>query len=170
MSSTQVKQWFQSIIGKLKKYKYTALLLLVGIGLMLLPIEHSEEPEADDPVMYVEEALQEQMEEVLSQVDGVGKVRVLLTLESGAVTSYQEDVEITSNAEETQRQTQTVLISTDNGEAPVTTKTVYPTYKGAVIVCEGADRASVKLNLVQAVSSLTGLSTDHITVIKMKGH
>ena len=47
-------------------------------------------------------------------------------------------------------------------------KTKYPVYKGAVVVCEGADHASVKLNIVQAVSSLTGLGSDKITVLKMK--
>ena len=43
-----------------------------------------------------------------------------------------------------------------------------PTYLGAVIVCQGADSASVRLAIVEAVGSVTGLSTDKITVLKMK--
>jgi len=43
-----------------------------------------------------------------------------------------------------------------------------PTYLGAVIVCQGADSASVRLAIVSAVGSVTGLSTDKITVLKMK--
>ena len=42
--------------------------------------------------------------------------------------------------------------------------------KGAVVIAEGADRPAVKLNLIQAVSSLTGLGMDQITVIKMRGY
>ena len=41
-------------------------------------------------------------------------------------------------------------------------------FSRAVIAAEGADDAAVKLDLVSAVSSLTGLGADDITVIKMK--
>lgn len=39
-------------------------------------------------------------------------------------------------------------------------------WAGAVIVCEGGDSASVRLQLTQAVAALTGLSSDRITVVK----
>ena len=45
---------------------------------------------------------------------------------------------------------------------------VYPQFQGALIVSEGADNAAVRWNIVSAVSSLTGLGTDKITVVKMK--
>jgi len=38
---------------------------------------------------------------------------------------------------------------------------------GAVIVCEGAEKARVKLDILQAVASYTGLGADRITVLKM---
>lgn len=43
-----------------------------------------------------------------------------------------------------------------------------PTYQGAIVVCQGADDPGVKLALVQAVASVTGLGTDQITVVKMR--
>jgi len=36
------------------------------------------------------------------------------------------------------------------------------------VVCQGADRAGVRLAVVDAVKSVTGLSSDRITVLKMK--
>ena len=39
---------------------------------------------------------------------------------------------------------------------------------GAVVVCEGAEEARVKLCVTNAVSAYTGLSSDKISVIKMK--
>ena len=39
-------------------------------------------------------------------------------------------------------------------------------WAGAVIVCEGADSAAVRLQLTQAVAALTGLSADRIAVVK----
>ena len=47
-------------------------------------------------------------------------------------------------------------------------QTMEPTFMGAIIAAEGADQASVRLDLVNAVSSLTGLGADRITVIKLK--
>ena len=40
---------------------------------------------------------------------------------------------------------------------------------GALVVCDGADSASVRLAIIQAVSSLTGLGSNKIAVVKMKG-
>ena len=43
-----------------------------------------------------------------------------------------------------------------------------PVYKGAVIVCQGADNAAVRLAIVDAVGKATGLGADKISVLKMK--
>ncbi len=39
--------------------------------------------------------------------------------------------------------------------------------KGVVVVCEGADKAKVQLEIISAVSSYTGYSSDKITILKM---
>ena len=43
-----------------------------------------------------------------------------------------------------------------------------PVYRGAVVLCQGAENANIRLQIVEAVKSVTGLSSDHITVLKMK--
>ena len=62
------------------------------------------------------------------------------------------------------------MLARESGGAdvPVERKTVYAQYRGALIVCAGADSPQVRLDLVNAVAGLTGLSTDRITVVKMK--
>ena len=39
--------------------------------------------------------------------------------------------------------------------------------KGAVIVCDGAANASVRLDVLHAVASYTGFGADRVTVLKM---
>ena len=39
-------------------------------------------------------------------------------------------------------------------------------WTGAVVVCEGADSAAVRLELTRAVSALTGLGADRIKIVK----
>ena len=98
-------------------------------------------------------------------MDGAGKVKVLLTQSEGERTIYQTDLqEGENNIEES-----TVIISGAGKEQiGLVKQTLAPKYLGAIILCQGADKASVRLAIVEAVSSATGFSTDKITVIKMK--
>ena len=41
---------------------------------------------------------------------------------------------------------------------------------GAVIVCDGAENAGVRLDILRAVGSYTGFGSDRITVLKMTHH
>ena len=38
---------------------------------------------------------------------------------------------------------------------------------GAVVVCDGADNAAVRLDILRAIGSYTGFGSDRITVLKM---
>ena len=100
-----------------------------------------------------------------------GEVQVLLTVESDGERQLAQDSELsysgsTAAPEDYSRSSQTVLVDDGSAEAPVVTRTVYPTYRGALVVCQGGDRADVKLAVTEAVAALTGLSADRITVAK----
>ena len=58
------------------------------------------------------------------------------------------------------------MVDGADGDETVVVRTVYPTYRGALVVCQGGDRAEVKLAVTEAVAALTGLSADRITVAK----
>ena len=51
---------------------------------------------------------------------------------------------------------------------PVAKCSGYPGFRGAVVLCQGAGRPEVQLAVKEAVSSLTGLGMDHITVCAME--
>lgn len=142
----------------MKKYRYVFLVLLVGIALMLLPADAAEEA-APVREETAEVDLQTQLEQILSRIQGAGEVAVLLTQESGAQTLYQTEGE----------DGKTVLITTaDRAEEGLVRTTQPPVYRGAVVVCQGADSAAVRLAVVEAVANATGLGTDKITVLKME--
>ena len=157
----------------LKKHRLWVLLLLVGMMLVLLPDKKKESAVAE-PVTAVQESeltTEQRLEELLGQIDGAGKVRVMLTVAEGEEIRYQTDTARRSGGveeQETSVTVETVLSDTGNASAPIPVQTTAPVYRGAVIVAEGADRAAVRLNLTEAVMSLTGLGADKITVIKMK--
>ena len=152
------------------KYKYVCLVLALGMIFMSLPDGTKEVPE--NPV---EEAGEEQTDlsqriaSILTQISGVGKVQVLLTESSGAQTLYQTDEDSDTSSDSQSVHVETVVVSdADRNEFGLVRQVNPPSYLGAIVVCQGADRADVRLNIVEAVSNVTGISTDRITVLKMK--
>ena len=110
---------------------------------------------------------------LLSRIQGAGAVEVMLSLKSGEQVQYQTDTQRQTDSggtEESLRQEDnTVLYATGSGsQSALVQQVTAPTYQGAIVVCQGADDPAVKLALVQAVASVTGLGADQITVVKMK--
>ena len=148
------------------KYKFVALVALAGAVLLLWPGGDGKTAERASPqaAALVEAELQQEMEDILGRIQGVGEVQVLLTVESDGERQLAQDSELSYSGYS--RSSQTVLVDDGSAEAPVVTRTVYPTYRGALVVCQGGDRADVKLAVTEAVAALTGLSADRITVAK----
>lgn len=141
-----------------RKYRYVLVVLLAGIALMLLPapMQAQEEPTATE--MKAPD-LEERLEKILGRIAGAGEVSVLLTQAGAEEILYQTDGEGGD----------TVLVTDSARNQQGLVRTRYPpTYRGAIVVCSGADNAAVRLAVVEAVSNVTGLGSDKITVLKME--
>ena len=165
---------WMSITRKMKdlagKYKYVLLVLLLGIFLMSLPEADKEFIQADvsDPEPVATSKAKE-LEEILSQISGVGKVSVMLTEAAGSETIYQTDEDRAQSSDSESVRADTVIVSgSDRTEKGLVRTVVPPVYLGAIVVCQGGDSPAVRLSIVEAVSNVTGIGTDRITVLKMK--
>ena len=151
----------------IKEYKYVALILAIGLLLMLLPEKQKQEavPTADP----VSETAEDRLEEILSQIQGVGKVRVLLTVARGEQTIYVYDLDTSqSEGSGSERQEAVIITDTERSQQGLVAQILPPVYQGAVVVCQGGDLPGVQLAVVEAVCDATGLSADKISVLKMK--
>ena len=158
------KQWLADWFSR---YKYVLLVGILGVGLLLLPSgkENQVQPPAAQPVS-TKPALEDQLEHLLGQLQGAGDVKLLLTTAQGERYIYQTDSNAGQNGE---LRLETVIVSgADRQENPVLQQTVGPVYQGAVVLCQGAADAAVRLAVVEAVSKATGLGADKICVLKMK--
>ena len=88
MDHTAPKQRINAIFAK---YKYPILILLVGLGLMLLPERKTPAPAPVPVETAAQTSLEERLEGILSQIEGAGRVQVLLTEQTGRETLYQTD-------------------------------------------------------------------------------
>ncbi len=126
--------------------------------------------------------LQSDLERILSNIDGVGKVSVLLTYSESSelVPLYDETKSETTTEEadtsggkrtttDTNTQKSAIMQENSSGEKSIITqKTVSPKIEGAIITAEGGENANVKTQIIQAVEAATGLATHKIQVFKLK--
>ena len=166
-----IKKLQKSTAMILQKYKYVVLVLAVGLILMLLPSSggHQETVIQTDVDLITEVTIQEQLEEILSCIQGAGKVKVMLTETMGEETVYQcdQDQSISDTTSTVRSETGTVTDAQRN-ESGLICQVNPPKYLGAIILCQGADDPALKLAIAHAVSKITGLGTDKIAILKMK--
>lgn len=152
-----------------KKYKWPAVVLAVGIALMLLPLTAQKEQKvvSQNEDSFSLTKTQEDMERILSKIHGVGRVTVMLTLKSGNTLQLAQNNDYTEKEHEKKQNLEVIKLNRGSGtQEVVVTQETYPVYLGAVVVCDGADDANVCLSVTEAVSVLTGLSSDKITIAK----
>lgn len=124
--------------------------------------------------------LEENLEDILSKIAGVGKVKVLVTYsETSEVVAMYNEKNTLNNTEETDKnggvrkieQTDTdkeIIYEEKNGQkTPITQKVIMPKIEGAIVTAEGASNPAIKTNIIQAVSAATGISTYRIQVFEM---
>lgn len=167
-------------------------IFLLALGLLLvvaaLPTKEGagEKTEAtestvqqNDEMLSYEKQLEKRLEQILSQIEGAGRVEVMVTLKASSEQILQSD---TSRQESRVRETdsaggvrdnsdvsensQTVLTGGTNGE-PVVVKELMPQVEGVVVACEGGASLSVQAEISAAVQALFDVQPHKIKVCKM---
>ena len=153
------------------QYKYVLIVVIAGIVLLLWPSGEKRQTRevsgtADLQESFDLNALEEKLSRTLSQVEGAGEVTVTLTVKNGMeqVLASNRSTSVTERGNSVEEET--VLVGSGGDQKAVLLTQRYPTFQGALVVCQGGDDALVRLQLAQAVSALTGLGTDRITVCK----
>ena len=150
---------------RLGAYKYVLIVIVAGLLLLVWPSKEGTVPEetAAETEVFSLETMEKKLEDALGCIEGVGEVTVSLTVKSGMEYVLAQD----SDRQEGEEILETVIISAGSGvQEVVVQNTIYPTYQGALVVCQGGDDPEIKLQITRAVSSLTGLGSARITVCK----
>lgn len=163
------KQWKEEFTQKMqtipKRGIVLPLLILLGGGLLIFP--GGSKPKETVPPAQSEQAfsayekeMEKRLEDLISGVDGAGKTRVMVTLESTQMNIYATDVRDSMNGTE-----ETHVLLKDGSALKETIET--PEIGGVAVLCEGGDDIKVAAKIHEILSSLLGLSTGRISVAKM---
>lgn len=139
----------------------------------------SEEKEENDAESYAS-YLEEKLEDVLKEMEGVGKVKVMITLSDYGQSIVEKDsMDVSNTITETDsnggsRDTisreltlETVQVEDESGTYPYVGKEILPTIEGIVVVAEGGGNAMVISQISKAAMALFPIEAHKIIVVKM---
>lgn len=155
----------------LKKYKFIILVLLIGFVLILLPESKDQRDIVQTPTVAdaAEKSFEDKLAEILTQIEGAGKVKVLLTVSEGEEIIFQTDEDVSNSNDASSKDSSTVTVTdASKSQNGLVRQIIPPSYRGAIIVCQGADDPTVRLSVTEAVAKITGIGTNCISVLKMK--
>ena len=168
----EMKKIIKNIPVWIKKYRFIVLIILLGLFLLLMPSKQSEQQENHEVKEnnYVQkQSTEEKLARLLQNVKGAGKVNVMLTVAEGEEIIYQTNSNTSTDTASVKEDTDTVVVSDANrNENGLIRQSNPPKYLGAIIICQGAEDPVVRLSIIDAVSKVTGLKSNCISVLKMK--
>lgn len=168
----ELKEYKNKALASIRKHKYALAVVVLGLLLILMPIG-SDSKKANSEIQTQSytaavDTMEQRLADILSRIDGAGKVQVMLTVASSEQTVYQEDTDLSGGGAETSRYDTVIIQDSQGNEMGLIQQVIGAKYQGAIIVCQGAGKPAVKLAIVEAVSRATGLGADQISVLKMK--
>lgn len=176
--------------NKWEKSKLLLLLGLAGVFLILLgdfagtftsapqPSSTTGSSPENKSDLSSEKSLEQKLEEMLTQIAGVGKVKVKITFASSSQRIYARNT--TNSQEETveekdsqqvkknsrhNKESKVVILNKGGGEKAVVKREIKPEIKGVLIVAEGAENSQIKASLLHAVERGLGIPSYKIAVL-----
>lgn len=146
-----------------KKKNIYLLYGIVSICILLLAFTScspKEKTENFSPAPPDSHALEKKLETILSSIEGVGKVRVALTYETGA--------ETVPAVNESGSADSVVTLGTGSSARLSAIKEISPKVRGVTVVAEGGKNKSVRADIVSCVAALSGAPTYNIAVFPLK--
>lgn len=164
-----------SLISRIKQDKKLIFIVALGIlGMLLLLFsgmggsdeKNGKNESVDGSEIAV--SIEKKLTSLVESVDGAGKVKVMITLESLEERIAAINTESESGEASYEKSDEYVLIEKSGDSDGLILKTITPTVRGVGITCTGADSNEVKQEIIRLVSSTLGIPVNKIWVTTMK--
>lgn len=172
MKSDELRQ----LLNKLKSDKKAIAIVAIGIlGMLLVMLSDSSSSREIDNShqnsemrLYTETELAENIEKFISNIEGSGKSKVIVTYEcyEETVYIYDTDEEIRADGN-TDKSSEHIIIDTGDREDGLKSKILAPEIRGVAVVCQGGNNPTTKEMIVTSISALLNISTNKISVAPM---
>ncbi|MBQ3928616.1 MAG: hypothetical protein II711_00790 [Clostridia bacterium] len=186
------ENWLSVLLKKDALLKLIVFVGIAGIALLFLSStmsssssesssgEVSAAAAADIDITQYRNELCEELGNMLASIDGVGRTKIMLTLDGTVRNIYATDNDYqqketsakgtaNENADKQSNEKKTCIVmrQKDGSEKALTVGQLMPAIKGVLVVCDGGDDREVCARVVSAVSAALNISDAHICVTKM---
>ena len=131
---------------------------------------------------YIVQTLEHRLEEILYAMDGVGQVKVMITLASQGEKIVEKDIPLersnileedsgggSRSTNEMNSKEETVYSTNSQGDKiPYVVKETGVEVAGVSVVAQGGDNEAVQKNIGEVIQALFGIEEHKIKVVKMK--
>ena len=170
---------------------FNRFVLVVGIAGMLLILlsqllsspakkQVSKTETAEMTMEQYEQEIERRLTELVTSIQGVGRAKVMVTLESGIeyiyatqerkrsenTQDFSEDKLERSHSSSDEELDYIIFEGADGKQALVRTR-LEPGIKGVVVICDGADNKSVENSVVNVVTTALGILSTRVFVAKI---
>ena len=170
----------EKILDSIKKPKTLVILGLLGIFLIFLSSLGGDNTEESAEMMpgqlnleEYRESLEENIADMVTDITGSRKVKVIVTLDSGVRYSYADTRE-ESSSDKTEKEAQVTdseikegyitVKSASGGEEALLLKTEMPEIRGVAVVCEGGDNEYINEKIVNTITAALNITSKRVYI------
>lgn len=174
----KLKEWYDKI-KKVKNIEIAfAVILLAIILLVYSGVTSAKNKTSDNKVenAITNESLENNLEGILEEINGAGKVKVMITYDGSVeyitanTTNSNSNISTDGSRTNTTSSTTTspVIVNNSGSSGPIIIKEIEPDIKGVIVVAEGANNVQVRLELMRAVMVALNIGAENIEIFAMK--
>ena len=170
-----LKEKFAAIIEKIrnnKKLQFLIIALVIAVILVVYItyfIQGTNEKAEGNSTSQITEgsteeyvaSLEDKLSNVLSNIEGAGKVSVAITVSSGFVYEYAYEETSKDSLSSTSSSSSLILVN----DKPVIISQSYPEIAGVLVVAEGGGNIKVKLDILESIQTLLDVPNEGITIL-----
>lgn len=153
------------------------IFFLIGILLLIIAIPTGDKKEKESQIIEssqekenvnlkneeYSDLCEKRLEEMLKKMDGVGKVKVMVTVKNDG----NKIIDKNSDVSNEERKSETVLYDEDDNTKPYVTSNEYPQIEGVLVVAQGGGNPSVNAQISDAIFALFDVELHKIKIVKM---
>ncbi len=163
----KTKSDYKAFLKKIKP-EYLVIVLVCIVALCMLFSSLSDKTaqtssESSSVYEYVE-MLENKLSAKLSDINGAGKVSVIISVKQGMTTQIATDKTVIGSGENRKEEETPLIVS----GKPVVLTEKYPEICGVIIIAKGANNIKVRLSLMDAAQTFLDVSSEKIKVLTMK--
>ena len=182
---------FSQLYENIKKIGLTKWIMLGIAGVLLIASSYLKKDEVNENKarysQYEEkntfnqkyeykDEIEKEVEELVKNIKGVNKAKVMITLKSSEERIVKEDNEVVVENDEREtnktgkesKKNNTVIVDGENGEQPYVVKELYPQVEGVAVCIKGNFDSEIKNNIISIIQALFDIESHKRSVTEMK--